>query len=247
MGIHAVLSCLPGGNFQKERKHGFFDGSFEHERIVHDVAGLLHSCARKEQQHYVSGNYKPALKRFQGVMTCLQSVCRWKQFVVFDGLESELKECERKRRDASSAADDVPDERVHIRNDPQHIAMAAKTCKERNVPCVVAQKQADSQCRFVLCDELNATLLVTGDSDLLACGNRRVAVIASHWCDECRLVDATSHNLKVVIEKLSGTIQSEDDDDNSMTWFNRLVISNPVANETPPPLQLALHLAGGRV
>ena len=198
MGIHSLLQLLPGGSFQQEQHRGFFNLPLQEERVVLDAASLLFQCALKEAKDYREGSYLPALKKFQEMIIYFQSLCRWKMYVVFDGMESELKQYERVRRD--TRADKDPDN--SIRNDPMYILMAYKICEDRCIPCIIAHKEADSQCKHVAWKGLEPTLVVTGDSDLLAFGNRRVMVVSSWFAETYRLIDISRSNLEGFIEKI---------------------------------------------
>jgi len=101
---------------------------------------------------------------------------KWNVTVLFDGVESNLKQHERARRDHRQSLESDA-------NDPLYIAMAAKICDGMKVPFLVAAYEADSQCFFVSLKGEPLSLIVMGDSDLVAYGNKRVIIIKS-WKEE---------------------------------------------------------------
>ena len=164
MGVKAILRYLLGGCIKEDIKYGFFNGEFKDERIALDVAGLLYTCALRERSSYISGDYKPALKHFHRHIIYLHSICSWNMCVLFDGRDSELKAPERQRRyESTSPSTTSSSATKRIRNDPLYIAMAVKICKVRRIQCMMAHKEADSQCRHIDWNGFQPTLVVTGD------------------------------------------------------------------------------------
>lgn len=84
-----------------------------------------------------------------------------------------------------------------IRYDLQYIAMAAKICKGMDIPYIVAASEADSQCRYVEIYGNSPSLIVTGDSDLVAYGNKVVVVVVvKSWRHEkFRVIDMREQSL----------------------------------------------------
>jgi 5'-3' exonuclease len=179
MGVNNLFPRYAGG---AEYYHGFMSFPFASERIVLDVAGLLFSCAIQHADSYVKGDYTPALQAFQRQVIYLNNTLRWDMVVVFDGGESSMKRHERARRELLMENADSNDGK--IRNTPVYIALAAKICRESYIDYIIAAEEADPQCKFSLfvCDDvefLTPTLVVTGDSDLIAYGNTKVMIVSS--------------------------------------------------------------------
>lgn len=163
MGIQELLKKLPGAStFYK----GFCRVEAKGETIALDAGGLLHHCARVSKDHYLVGEYRPALQIFMSFIQELHFMLEWDLCVVFDGCRSDLKKYEYERRAGNQ---------VHIT--AAFTALAAKVCSDLYVPYIVAATEADPQCLEVLPEIGKASLIVTGDADLLAYGAQRVVFI----------------------------------------------------------------------
>jgi hypothetical protein len=77
------------------------------------------------------------------------------------------------------AAADAGNEKGAIRNDSLHIKLYFKTCGDIGIPFIIAYEEADTQYLVVQIHGEAPTLIVTGDSDLLAYGFLRVVVVQS--------------------------------------------------------------------
>ena len=104
-------------------------------------------------------------------MIYLFHTLKWNGGVVFDGGKSPAKRYEDERREGD------------MHNHPTYIALAAKICEDLFIPYVVATEEADSQAVKYIPNIGKPTLIVTGDSDLLACGAAKVVVVRC-WHDE---------------------------------------------------------------
>lgn len=164
------------------------------DTIALDIAGLLFECAISHGSEYLKGNYMPSLIEVYRLLIYIYYTLKWDAAVVFDGVESKLKRYERERRERrkESATDGAT---ARVRNEPLYIAMAARICKGLNIPFVVAAYEADSQCKFIKMKGKLPSLVVTGDSDLLAYGNSRVIVVKSWRREEYRFFDLSNGSL----------------------------------------------------
>jgi 5'-3' exonuclease len=208
MGINNLLQLLPGGS---SYYHTFLQFSFEGEAISIDIAGLLHECARNHATSYLSADYVPSLLEFHRTIVYLVYTLKWDVVVVFDGGNSPLKENELARRESRRA--DADDDEKKIRNQPLYIALAAKICKEIDVCYVIAYQEADSQCRFARPDGELPSLVITGDSDLLAYGNPRIVVIKSWKHEIFRVFNLTTSQL-ISYDLPFGNFRREEDTPN---------------------------------
>lgn len=175
MGIPGLLGFLPGG---KDYHTGFLKINRVGENFALDVAGLLWFCLYCFQDEYVAGNYGPCLQLLAKRMQYLIHTLKWNICVVLDGRRAEQKAPEYARRAGK------------LHNTSAYIAMAAKVCKDLFIPYIVAPEEADAQAAlFIPHFGGPPTTTITGDSDLLAYGAKRVIVIQS-WADETfRLFD----------------------------------------------------------
>jgi 5'-3' exonuclease len=187
MGIKDFLGYYVGGSMDLV---GFTTINFRKERIVLDSAGLLFACAVKHSSSYLAGDYTPSLQAFQRNLVYLSSTLQWDMVVVFDGGDSPIKQHERRRRDEHHAS--ASSHAGKIRNEPLYIALACKICRDCFVDYMVAPEEADPQCRYarfarVDGDPTEPTLVVTGDSDLIAYGNKVVMIVGSWAKEEFRI------------------------------------------------------------
>lgn len=158
--------------------HGFSNINAKKERIGLDAGGLLFHCALMYKDSYLSGNYCPALQEFMSIVRLLSFLLKWRMCIVFDGCKSILKRYEYERRSNND---------LHITS--RLIALAAKVCHDLFVPYIVAHEEADPQCLKNLPGIGVPTLIVTGDSDLLAYGAKRVIIVHSWSREEFRVFD----------------------------------------------------------
>ena len=161
------------------------------ETITFDIAGLLHRGARKHEAAYRSGQYRPSSVYVQRTLVYLSQMCKWDMFVVFDGMDNPLKANERQRRDDADA----------LRNEPLYIAMIVKICTNLGIPGMVAKNEADHQCRVLHpTTGRPASMIVTGDSDLLALGHTHVMIVDGWESETHRIYDMTAAGLAIVLQ-----------------------------------------------
>lgn len=195
MGINHLLPILPGG---KVFFAGFLKFNFRKELIALDIAGLLHECARDHATAYLGGDYSASLLDFHRTMVYLYFTLKWPLYAVFDGKEVAEKAPEYQRRLERRAGAEHDCDKV--RNDPLYLLMAAKICGKMSIPFIIAPEEADSQCKFASIGGKKPTLVITGDSDLLGYGNRRVIVVSSWKHEKFRFFDLTDSSILLCLQ-----------------------------------------------
>lgn len=111
-------------------------------------------------ESYLQGNYEPSLLEFYRTLVYIALTLKWNVLVVFDGVETDLKQHEYARRQSKRKA--ATTSKNKVRNKPLYISMAAKICEKMKITFIVAAQEADSQCRFVQINDERPTLVVTG-------------------------------------------------------------------------------------
>jgi hypothetical protein len=158
------------------------------EEVPIDAAGLLWYCACKHAKSYLSGNLLPALIEWTQALNYFRSICQWKQRLYLDGMNNPYKEHEneRRRQRRVNAADD--DDHARITNTPEYLAKAAWIAKHvLNIPCFISKEEADPHVAYV--SILKDLVPVTGDSDLLAYGAKKLIVVQSYARGWYRVID----------------------------------------------------------
>ena len=86
MGVTDLFRELPGGNTKTDTRFGFSKlpvlGSFP---ASIDTGGLVFLCAHRHKEAYNSGDYLPAAREFQHLITTMNLLHKWKYTLVFDG------------------------------------------------------------------------------------------------------------------------------------------------------------------
>jgi 5'-3' exonuclease len=190
MGFSPFLAYLPGGTTYGEGLHSL---GLEDVPVNIDAAGLLWQCAFRCQEDYLNGNIVPAAKLFQDAAANVYFNLRWDALFVFDGADPAEKRHEHARRRGHQDQEqhdndddnnnDSPESRT-IRNTGEYIALCAKICRELQIPFLVSPLEADAQVVFTRQSE--DLVVVTGDADIFAYGQKKVVLIKS-WSSNCEI------------------------------------------------------------
>lgn len=180
MGFPGIYPLL----FISKSSNGtFMSPQLRKETIILDIAGLLHHAARKHEKVYRRGDFAASVAFVQATLVYLLFICKWNMLVLFDGMDSPLKVHERERRDSSDG----------LRNEALYIAMVAKVCKRMRIPFIVSKYDADTQCCVKHPSSgCQGSLIVTGDSDLLAYGHPRIMHVDSWETERHCIFDLTT-------------------------------------------------------
>ena len=166
----------------------FYELRMTDKEVPIDAAGLLWACAYKHAKDYLEGNHLPALIEWTQALNYFRSICQWKMRLYLDGMDNPHKEYENERRRLRRENAASGDHHAKIRNTPEYLAKAALIATHvLNILCFISKEEADPHVAYVsLSKELVA---VTGDSDLLAYGAKKIIVVQSYARGWYRLID----------------------------------------------------------
>lgn len=149
-------------------------------KIYIDAGSLIYSCAYQNRSSFDGGDYVPALRSFLKYLLCYRVAYKWKPVIVFDGRPPPEKAPEHQRR--ASSAD-------HLSVTSLFIAMCVLVCRRHYFEYVVAPFEADVQAGRGFHDNACTVVILTGDSDLIAYGNKIVVVVKSWFQETYRYFD----------------------------------------------------------
>ncbi len=185
MGIFDLLLRLPGGSVYQQ---DFYELRMKDKEVPIDAAGLLWACAYKHAKDYLDGNLLPALIEWTQALNYFRSICQWKMRLYLDGTNNPHKQYENDRRRLRRENAAAGEHHAKISNTPEYLAKAAVIAKDvLNIPCFISKEEADPHVAHV--SATKELVAVTGDSDLLAYGARKLIVVQSYARGWYRVID----------------------------------------------------------
>ena len=191
MGIHDLLQQIPTGN---EYFHSFYDAGNKLQLVGKvvpiDAASALWQFAARHGYDFLHGNFIPALSEWAHWIHHLRSICGWKLKVIMDGRENVDKAPEAGRRAArAKAAKEANNITGKIKNTPEYIIYALKVCKLMQIDVIVSAYEADPQAAY---EAIKKELIpVTGDSDFLGYGVKKLILVKGFHYEWYRIIDMT--------------------------------------------------------